>query len=291
MTADTAAIAKPIDPGGELYQQRAFHALPILVRQALAARTIYYGELAHELGMPNVRNLNFVLGAVGASLQRLGKAWAEIIPPLQAVAVNRQSGLPGDGFTGFVPNPGAFKMAPTHRKKRIIGALLAEVYSYPRWLKVLEHFGAHPASVIDLAKVLPSSVRIALGSGGESDAHKQFKQFIASRPDSVGVTHRPERTEIEHVFPSSDAVDVLFCAGNSRVAVEVKARISSYQDLLRGIFQCVKYDALLKASLSVSEPDASSRVVLALEGALPHDLRSIANTLGVEVVDRIGLRS
>jgi hypothetical protein len=288
MRTKTAIAAKPIDARGELYQQRAFRALPLLARQALAGNTIYYGDLARELAMPNERNLNYVLGAVGTSLKQLGKEWSEVIPPLQAVVVNRHSGLPGEGFAEFVPDSMAFRAAPTHRKKQIIGALLAQVYSYPRWTAVLRHLGTGPAPPLNLEKKLPRQVRASLAGGGESDAHKAFKEFIASRPDLIGLKIPVEKAELEYLFPSSDAVDVLFCAARLRIAVEVKSRVSPYEDVLRGLFQCVKYDALLRATLALEASEASSRVVLALEGKFPEDLRSVANTLGVEVLDQLG---
>ena len=53
-------IAKPINQEGVLYQRRAFSALPLLVRQAQAGRTIHYEQLARELGMPNLRRASMM---------------------------------------------------------------------------------------------------------------------------------------------------------------------------------------------------------------------------------------
>ena len=100
MRDETAIVAKPIDAAGELYQQRALRALPILVRQAWAGRQIYYGEIARELDMANPRNMNYVLGSVGTSLQILSDKWKERIPPqegatVSAAADNRRTDCPG----------------------------------------------------------------------------------------------------------------------------------------------------------------------------------------------------
>ena len=65
--------------GNKLYQERARRALPLLVRQAKAGRTITYGRLADELRMPNARNLNYPLGSIRASLQLLGGKWGKTI--------------------------------------------------------------------------------------------------------------------------------------------------------------------------------------------------------------------
>lgn len=56
----TAQIAELIN-GNKLYQIRAREALPLLVRQAHSAQTIFYSDLAAELKMPNPRNLNLFL--------------------------------------------------------------------------------------------------------------------------------------------------------------------------------------------------------------------------------------
>ena len=63
--------------GEKLYQARARAALPLLVRQATQAHnaTIFYSDLAAELGMANERNLNYVLGYIGDALEQLSKQW------------------------------------------------------------------------------------------------------------------------------------------------------------------------------------------------------------------------
>ena len=55
----TAKIANSDLLNGEkLYLERAKVTLPYLVRQAKAGQTIYYSDLAKEVGIPNPRNLN-----------------------------------------------------------------------------------------------------------------------------------------------------------------------------------------------------------------------------------------
>ena len=81
--------------GDRLFQIRARSALPLLVRQARAANTISYSDLASELQIPNPRNLNNVLGCIGHSLSRLSNRWKEKIPMIQFVVVNKNTKLPG----------------------------------------------------------------------------------------------------------------------------------------------------------------------------------------------------
>ena len=67
-------------PGAKPYQQLAARALPWLVLQAQREKEITYGDLARLLGMPNPRNLNYVLGSVGKTLLRLGRKWKSVFP-------------------------------------------------------------------------------------------------------------------------------------------------------------------------------------------------------------------
>ncbi len=51
--------------------------------------------------MPNPRNLNYVLGSIGQSLERLSKAWKTKVPPIQCLVVNKSTGLPPFGGGGI----------------------------------------------------------------------------------------------------------------------------------------------------------------------------------------------
>jgi hypothetical protein len=288
MADSTASLAKPIDANGSLYQRRALEALPILVRQAIAGQAIFYSEIAAELEIPNARNMNFVLGAVGTSMLQLGAAWGETVPPIQALVVNKATGLPGKGFSEFAPDPSSFRNAPPGVKRRMVQVMLAHVFSYPRWDAVLTHFGIRPPPPPDLAFLLPVDTRRSLGGDGESAAHRALKERIAAEPALVGLAASGFTAQIEYAFPSGDAVDILFHGNDQHVAVEVKSRVSGASDLLRGIFQSVKYRALLDAEASVERRSADGRVLLAIEGSLPAELARIARTLGITVQERVG---
>ena len=90
---NTAQIAKNMW-GKQEYQLRAQRALPILVRQAISGKPIFYQHLADELGMSNPRTLNFPLGSVGQTLIELGHTWQEEIPPIQCLVVNQSHSTP-----------------------------------------------------------------------------------------------------------------------------------------------------------------------------------------------------
>jgi hypothetical protein len=287
---ETAIVAKPIDAVGQLYQRRALEALPILVRQAWSGQPIYYWEIARELGMTNPRNMNYVLGSVGTSLRNLSKRWNEPIPPLQVLAINVGDNLPGEGFAEFTFDSEAFRRASPYVRRRLVEALTAQVRAFPRWRDVLAEFGAPVPRAESLEQLLPRDVRAAFGGRGESEAHRLFKKFVADHPAHVEVFATTVPPDVEYCLPSGDAVDVLFTTRTSIVAVEVKSQLSPEADLLRGIFQCVKYRAILDAVGAIEQRELATKAVLAIEGCLPESLRTIATTLGVPVFENLGLR-
>ena len=86
---------------------------------------------------------------------------------------------------------------------------------------------------------------------------------------------------------SQDEIDVVFVDGGLKIGIEVKSRISDIADILRGLFQCIKYKCLLEAEQAVIGEPKNCRVILALENSFPSELIVYKNILGIEVVDSI----
>ena len=81
-------------------------------------------------------------------------------------------------------------------------------------------------------------------TGPESETHNSLKQRIAGDPAMVGVK-TAENGEEEYLLLSGDKVDVYFA--KAAVAVEVKTVNARSEEIRRGIFQCIKYRAVLQA--------------------------------------------
>ncbi len=71
------------------------------------------------------------------------------------------------------------------------------------------------------------------------------------------------------------------------MGVEVKSSISDDADIVRGLFQCVKYSAVLNAMAVAEQRDILARSVLVLEHRLPSELVPLKHMLGIEVVEEI----
>lgn len=279
----TAKVAEPI-AGDKLYQARARQALPLLVRQAQAGTPIYYSDLAHELRIPNPRNLNSVLGSIGTAIEGLSKKWKEKIPPIQCLVVNKTTGLPGEGIGWFITKKEDFRKLPRRQQRSLVEAELQKVFTYPKWNAVLRELELQPIHS-DFSRLITQVA--AFREGGESDAHKRLKLYVSAHPESVGLDRNVGKGEVEYLLPSGDTVDVLFQHKGEWIAVEVKASLSDRLDVARGLFQCVKYRAVIEAVQATRSLDQNARALLVLEGALPAELIPVKNTLGVEVVEAV----
>lgn len=280
---DTAKIAAPIT-GDKLYQNRARDVLPILVRQAEAGTPIFYSALAAEVGIPNPRNLNYVLGSIGTTLENLSKAWKVKIPPIQCLVVNKSTGLPGEGIGWFLVKKEDFSSLNKRQQRAIVETELQYVFSFPRWREVLSVLHLKPVDANFSSQI---NIAAKFGGGGESEDHKRLKAFVSKNPVVVGLPSNTPNGTTEFPLPSGDAVDVHFQSRSDWIAVEVKSAISNEADITRGLFQCVKYKAVMEAMQLASGLPQNARSILAIESEFPASLVALKNVLGIEVVDMV----
>ena len=274
----TLLVDMPIS-GDSKSQKRARIILPILVRQAMARQKITYGTLGEEIGVHH-RALRYPLGYIRKTLEELGKQWKEEIPSIQGLVVNQSTGLPGEGVIFLFER----KLNP-REQEAVVAEKLGKVFSYPKWLDVLEALGLRPAPPLDPHADEPPTDHQS--GTAESEAHQRLKAYVAKDPTSVGLGKSLAPGETEVVLPSGDKVDVLFQSKKSHIAVEVKSCISNEADLRRGLFQCVKYRAILRARRSLEGGSYEADALLALAGSLHKSLIPVRNTFGVTVIENI----
>lgn len=283
----TAEISLDLN-GNKLYQKRARKALPILVRQAKAGKKIYYADLAEEIDVPNPRNLNYPLGSIGTTLKELSQSWGEKIPQIQCIVVSQSTELPGEGIGWFITDTNEFKKLSKKQKRALIDRVLTKIFGYSKWDSVLNALGLQSVpiekGIRDKVQETASTKR---GAGGEGKQHERLKLHIKDNPDCVGIYLNGLISENEKCLPSGDSVDVSFENKKHWVGVEVKSEISQEFDILRGLYQCVKYQAVMESYLSVLNVQKDVRVILALGCEFPRTLISVKNVLGIEVIENI----
>lgn len=131
--------------GDKLYQKRARQALPLLVQHAKKyKRIISYSELAEKMGMPNPRNLNYVLGAIGFELLKIKEKGDLTPPPIQCLVVNKNKRLPGNRIAEFIDFKEGYEHASDLKKREIIEKYQKKVIAFNQWEKILELLELEP---------------------------------------------------------------------------------------------------------------------------------------------------
>jgi hypothetical protein len=231
--------------GEKLYQERARAALPLLVRQATQSATVFYSDLAAELGMPNERNLDYVLGYIGEAVESLSQDWKkEEVPPILCLVINKRNRMPGEGVGWFITKKEDFRKLPRKEQRRLVAIVLEKVFAYHRWPSLLRAFELAPAT-IDYSRLAAKakssgatreSRAASFGGGGESPEHWKLKHFVAKHPEMVGLPASLSPGDTEEPVQSGDVLDVFFHHGQDQIAVEVKSALSSEADIVRGMF-------------------------------------------------------
>lgn len=230
----------------------------ILIQRAKEGRTITYGELSQELqeqfGLaPKARKTLYgpAVGAVGFALQELGKAWGERIPPLNLIVVHARTGLPGDGADEvahyFFQDRGR---GMAKNREAYLKTATQAVFDYGRkWDRVAKALNAkhlEPMAPKDAGIAIPLPP-VRRGSQPESKEHKALKAWVVAHPSWFKDFGKFKKGTNEHWLSSGDRIDAFFENGSQYLAVEVKPAHASDAELMRGVYQCVKYRAVLRA--------------------------------------------
>ena len=101
-------------------------------------------------------------------------------------------------------------------------------------------------------------------------------------PRSIRKKFAKYRTETEVTLASADRVDVVYYGPNITVVLEVKSIDSNDEDIRRGVFQCVKYRAVMEAMQKNTNTPVEAFLVT--QKKLPSDLNTIAKLNNIRCV-------
>lgn len=136
---------------------------------------------------------------------------------------------------------------------------------------------------IDLASPHRAHVEIL----AEGPDHLALKELVRTNPHLVGLAIGDGAGEAEYCLPSGDSVDVVFRQKRRVHAVEVKPASAAEADIARGLFQCVKYRAVLEALAGYEHDRRKITVCLALGATLPVRLIPLRNSLNIDVFESL----
>ncbi len=257
-------------------------AIPVLVHWAKTAQHNHpYIDLIHALGYKNWSGIGRVLYYVQKALNALMEQEHCDIPTLNSLCKNKEM-LPSDGFEYVSPH---YNDLNKEGKDAFTKGLDKAATEYQNWDWVLAKLGLQETN--PLTKEQLEAIRnfnLSFG-GGEGPEHKALKEFILNHPEAIGIKN-VKVAETEHPLPSGDRLDVFFMTKDgTNIAVEVKPATAPELDISRGIFQCVKYSAVMNALKSVEAKNYDVKSMLITPASLSNANKELVSILNVNYID------
>ena len=256
-------------------QELVGQIIPILVgwaKYGLTNKT--YGDLIHALGYTRYSGIGDQLGNVETVMRELRKMTGEDVPTLNALVKTPKDGIPSGGFDFVYPNYNGLTLS---EKLVFVAGINEKALNYQKWDWVLDQLGLQPSKIITEQELEVISVH---GGGGEGKEHKAIKKFVYNNPESLGI-NGVNRKEREYPLPSGDRLDVYFETSDCRYAIEVKPFTSPDDDITRGIFQCVKYKAVMEAIRKIGYDKYAVKTLLVTASGLSERNKKLAEALNV----------
>ena len=165
---------------------------------------------------------------------------------------------------------------------------MEEVWRFQGWEEILDEYGLRQIKggipALQTKTVGKAPRKSGWSTGPESEDHKALKIWVAENPQIIESKIDFKAGKTEWLFASADRVDVMFEHKDGCAAVEVKAAAASDAELERGIYQCVKYQALLRAELKAQGKIPTGSAILTIERQLSTLLQELADVLGVQAI-------
>ncbi len=271
--------------------------IPLLVWCAQNGVKISYSQIDAELQRRgwshhvHAAAYGYPAGRIGDVCESLEQQLGERVPPLNALLVSKGSGVPGSGcdyyLATYLGKPTQERLSFAQRSA-MAEETMEEVWRFQKWDKVLKILNLAPVAAAIPGLTSGRSRRpprkVGWSGGPETPEHKALKEWVAENPSLLGGEIPYRRGQPEWIFASADRADVMFEHIDGCMAVEVKAANANDADLERGIYQCIKYRALLRAELKAQGRVPNGSSIMVTERQLPSDLQELAGLLGVRVV-------
>lgn len=248
-----------------------------LIAVALDRHTATYGEIKRlletEAGFSTIfaTRIGYVAGELMYRLMNVDPT----APLINVLVVNQDDRLPSKGAGGFMAKRfGVPELAKDGAKQRYpklwaetFKQAADEVYAYEarEWAELYRNaFGRKlPLGRIETEREdrkagnendgLDYNKR-RYGKGGEGPAHKDLRLWVKANPGVIRKHFANARTETEVDLLSGDRIDAVYQCEDRTVVLEVKSRISNEVDMMRGVYQCIKYRAVMTAMHVQEDP-------------------------------------
>lgn len=250
---------------------------------------ITYGMLAKQVGYPEPHTGNLFGKNIGTTLGVMGHLFDPIVvdgmrPPLiQSMVVSSTNKLPSDGLKEF---NSTYPSLSNEKKRDFASAEYRKIFEFgERWIEVLKQLSIDNSEEKDPKARNTKGLFNPYGSEG-SPEHRALRDYIAENPNAIGLDYDIKGIT-EYPLKSGDSIDVVFESSTTITAVEVKSERSGNDDMERGLFQCIKYFAVLEAEQSLKKEGKHISSILVLAGQLSNSNRRKASDLSLTVHENV----
>jgi hypothetical protein len=282
------------------------HAIEPLMRWlipvALDSSTMTYGEVKRRLEVEeNFSTIfsirpGFAAGSLMEHLERIDPA----APLINVLVVDQKTRQPSEGAGSFMARRFAeprlardlAKQAYPVLWKECFDRAAGEVYEYTaeQWAELYRRAFGRQLTIERIQRGrssrkigtekdgLPSGRRY--GAGGEGPFHKSLRLWVKDNPQALRRAFAGVRAETEVDLESGDRVDAVYFCEDRTVVIEVKSRISNDVDLMRGVYQCIKYRAV-KQAMDV-RGDAMVEAFLVTESEVSGEIAALMTRHGIK---------
>ncbi len=262
---------------------------PVLLDRCQSGDLVTYGELKSHVERSDgpvifSTDYGWILGELNRDLQRA--RLPDRVPPVSAIVVAADTNIPSGGIRTFVERylsaVGRRWPRTAHTERMMYWDMQKAILEYSRWPEFFRRAGLVGENDGRPIKRRGRVVDIEFGGGGESEDHRGLKEDAASRPSMFRMP-KYSRPEFEYRLRSQDCVDLVLWAPGRICAVEVRGKNASDADVVKGVYQTLKYKALCEAELLVDADHRTVSAFLLVGRELPTDARVAAKRLAVNV--------
>jgi hypothetical protein len=243
--------------------------LPHLIYAAQKRRTPTYREMA-DIGIHH-RVMNHALGYIRDEI-----IIPRGLPMINAIVINTTTQLPGESW---LPEGTSHlsREEYIHEFERFRDL----VFAYQGWKELLRELDLEPvegdAEDLDERGRVYSEMLDRNGGSGEGEDHLKLKEYIAAHPEIIGLDS-DSAPQMEYFFVSGDRADIVFGTGpDTWAVVEIKNGFPG--ELEKGIYQVVKYRALLQAEKGHGEHVLVDPILVAY--TIPFEITMFAAKFGI----------
>jgi hypothetical protein len=270
-------------------RQKAMRVFPVLVYYAQVHRTLTYGDLGRITG-DHHRSFRAAFGVIHDWIEDFAEKEETEALPIAIIVVQQGKSIPG---------PGAIRWRlrvhglPNDVSQPVVEALFKEerhkIFEYSQWKSILQAHNLQPyiPQKRPIDEVTKKLIEQQHGGAPESLAHRRLKLFISKNPKEAGLDSSCKLEGVEYVFPSLDRVDVMFSHLGNLYSVEVKSEDVNEDELVKGLYQAVKYRALGKALQKDRNCPPLAHSCLVTSATLTEELWERARLLQVPVIDGV----